>query len=84
MEAYLAQSPLFHKSMAISADLKRVFLVSSAFRAEPSNTSRHLTEFTMLSGEMEIMKHYSEDGLTFFCINLVLRSSLVNHLLVCR
>lgn len=48
MEAYLAQSPLFRKSMYIYTNFKYVFLVNSAFRVEPFNTL-HLTEFTILS-----------------------------------
>jgi aspartyl-tRNA synthetase len=44
--AYLAQSPQFYKQMAIAAGVDRVFEVGPVFRAEPSFTSRHATEFT--------------------------------------
>jgi aspartyl-tRNA synthetase len=40
--ACLAQSPQLYKQMAISADLGRVFEVGAVFRAENSNTRRHL------------------------------------------
>ncbi|HEX4183467.1 MAG TPA: aspartate--tRNA(Asn) ligase [Caulobacteraceae bacterium] len=50
--AYLAQSPQFYKQMAMAAGLERVFEVGPAFRAEPSFTPRHETEFTSL--DMEI------------------------------
>ena len=42
--AYLTQSPQFYKQMAIAGDMERVFEIGPVFRAENSNTSRHLTE----------------------------------------
>jgi len=59
-QASLAQSPQIYKQMAISADLPGVFEVGPVFRAENSNTSRHLCEFTGLDLEMPIRWHYSE------------------------
>lgn len=50
--AYLAQSPQFFKQMAMSAGLERVFITGPVFRAEPSFTSRHMTEFTGWDFEM--------------------------------
>jgi aspartyl-tRNA synthetase len=50
--AYLAQSPQFYKQMAIAAGIERVFEVGPVFRAEPSFTSRHSTEFTGVDAEM--------------------------------
>jgi nondiscriminating aspartyl-tRNA synthetase len=50
--AYLAQSPQFFKQMAIAAGIERVFEVGPVFRAEPSFTSRHATEFTGIDIEM--------------------------------
>jgi aspartyl/asparaginyl-tRNA synthetase len=50
--ACLAQSPQFHKQMAIAAGFDRVMEVGPVFRAEPSFTSRHSTEFTGLDLEM--------------------------------
>ena len=58
--ACLAQSPQLYKQMAISSDLKRVFEIGPVFRAEKSNTRRHLCEFTGLDMEMEIKSHYNE------------------------
>jgi aspartyl/asparaginyl-tRNA synthetase len=58
--AYLAQSPQLYKQMAIVADLERVFEIGPVFRAENSNTPRHLTEFTGLDMEMQIKQHYHE------------------------
>lgn len=59
-EAFLAQSPQFYKQMLIAADFKRVFEVGPVFRAENSNTSRHLTEYTSLDFEMEFSEDYQE------------------------
>lgn len=59
-QAYLAQSPQLYKQMAVQGDLKRVFEVGSVFRAENSNTHRHLTEFIGLDVEMAINEHYYE------------------------
>jgi nondiscriminating aspartyl-tRNA synthetase len=58
--AYLAQSPQLYKQMAIAADFDRVYTVGSVFRAEDSNTHRHLTEFIGLDVEIAIKYHYHE------------------------
>lgn len=58
--AYLAQSPQLAKQMCIAADMERVFEIGPVFRAENSNTHRHLTEFTGLDVEMAIDNHYHE------------------------
>lgn len=42
--AYLAQSPQFYKQMEIAGGRKRVYAVGPVFRAEKSNTPRHMTE----------------------------------------
>ena len=47
--AYLAQSPQFYKQMLIAADCENVFEIGPVFRAENSNTHRHLTEVCILS-----------------------------------
>lgn len=50
--ASLAQSPQFYKQMAMAAGLERVFEIGPAFRADPSFTPRHATEFTSVDMEM--------------------------------
>ncbi len=50
--AYLAQSPQLYKQMLIGAGFERVFEIAPAFRAEPSDTVRHITEFTSLDAEI--------------------------------
>ncbi|TQS34592.1 hypothetical protein Golomagni_05018 [Golovinomyces magnicellulatus] len=59
-EAFLAQSPQFYKQFEIAGGRKRVFCVGPVFRAENSNTPRHMTEFIGLDLEMEIEEHYHE------------------------
>ena len=58
--AFLAQSPQLYKQMAIAADFDKVFTVGGVFRAEDSNTHRHLTEFVGLDLEMAFKHHYHE------------------------
>ncbi|XP_062519413.1 aspartate--tRNA ligase, cytoplasmic-like [Corticium candelabrum] len=58
--AYLAQSPQLYKQMALAADFEKVFTVGAVFRAEDSNTHRHLTEFVGLDAEMTFKEHYHE------------------------
>ncbi|KAG4429325.1 hypothetical protein IFR05_015193, partial [Cadophora sp. M221] len=58
--AFLAQSPQLAKQMAIAADFERVYEVGPVFRAEDSNTPRHLTEYTGLDLEMALEEHYHE------------------------
>ncbi|MGH3908543.1 MAG: amino acid--tRNA ligase-related protein, partial [Pseudonocardiaceae bacterium] len=50
--AYLAQSPQFYKQTAIAAGIERVFEIGPVFRAEPSFTSRHATEFIGVDAEV--------------------------------
>ena len=59
-KAYLAQSPQFHKQMAMAADLERVFNVGPVFRAEKSFTTRHLTEYTSFDIEMAYIDSYKD------------------------
>jgi len=58
--AYLAQSPQLYKQIAIAADFEKVYTVGAVFRAEDSNTHRHLTEFVGLDLEMAFNYHYHE------------------------
>jgi len=59
--ACLAQSPQLYKQMtAACGGFERVFEIGPVFRAENSNTHRHLCEFTGLDFEMVINEHYYE------------------------
>jgi len=55
-QAYLAQSPQFYKQMAMASGFDRVFEIGPVFRANPSFTSRHDTEFTMLDVEISYIE----------------------------
>ena len=54
--AYLAQSPQLYKQMLMSTGLDRVFEIGPAFRAEPSDTVRHVSEFISFDGEMAFIE----------------------------
>ncbi len=58
--AFLAQSPQLAKQMCIAADFEKVYEVGPVFRAENSNTHRHMTEYTGLDIEMALEEHYHE------------------------
>ena len=59
--ACLSMSPQLHKQMAAACGgFERVFEIGPVFRAENSNTRRHLCEFTGLDLEMAISEHYDE------------------------
>lgn len=58
--ASLAQSPQFYKQMAMAAGLERVFEIGPAFRADPSFTPRHATEFTSVDMEMAWIESHDD------------------------
>jgi nondiscriminating aspartyl-tRNA synthetase len=62
--AYLAQSPQFYKQMAMAAGFGKVFEVGPVFRANPSFTSRHDTEFTSVDVEISWIDSH-EDVMAF-------------------
>ena len=75
--AFLAQSPQLYKQMLMSAGFERVFEIAPAFRAEPSDTVRHLTEFTSVDGEVA----YIRDGED---VRQVLEAALADTLATAR
>lgn len=50
-EATLAQSPQFYKQMLVGV-FERVFEIAPVYRAEPSATTRHMTEYISVDAEM--------------------------------
>jgi aspartyl-tRNA synthetase len=62
--ATLAQSPQFYKQMAMAAGFGKVFEVGPVFRANPSFTSRHDTEFTSVDVEISWIDSH-EDVMSF-------------------
>jgi aspartyl-tRNA synthetase len=59
-KAYLAQSPQFYKQMGVAAGFERVFEVGPVFRANPSFTSRHDTEFTGYDAEISFIESHQD------------------------
>ena len=57
--ATLAQSPQFYKQIMVGV-FERVFEIGHSYRAEPSATTRHLTELTMLDIEMGFVEGHDE------------------------
>lgn len=58
-EATLAQSPQLYKQALVGA-FERVFEIAPAYRAEPSATTRHITEVYMLDIEMGFVNSHDE------------------------
>jgi len=54
--AYLAQSPQLFKQSMMSTGFDRVFEIAPAYRAEASDTVRHLSEFISLDIEIAFIK----------------------------
>jgi nondiscriminating aspartyl-tRNA synthetase len=57
--ATLAQSPQFYKQIMVGA-FERVFEIGHSYRAEPSATTRHMTELTMLDIEMGFVENHDD------------------------
>ena len=58
--AYLAQSPQFFKQMAQAAGFGNIFEIAPAFRADPSFTARHATEFTSVDMELSWIESHHD------------------------
>lgn len=58
-KAYLTQSPQLYKQIVMTA-FERVFSVNKIFRAEPSATTRHLTEVVSLDAEMGFIDSWTD------------------------
>ena len=59
VEAALATSPQLYKQIMVGV-FERVFSFATAFRAEKSATSRHLSEYTSLDMEMGFIKDHTD------------------------
>ena len=58
-DAYLSQSPQLYKQIMVGV-FERVFTITHAYRAEPSVTTRHLTEYTSLDIEMGFINSWED------------------------
>ncbi len=57
--AYLAQSPQFYKQIMVGV-FERVYEVGPVFRAEPSDTARHLASYVSLDAELGFVDDHRE------------------------
>lgn len=58
-KAFLTQSPQLYKQIVMTA-FERVFSVNKVFRAEPSATTRHLTEIVSLDAEFAFIESWKD------------------------
>jgi nondiscriminating aspartyl-tRNA synthetase len=73
-DAYLSQSPQLYKQIVMTA-FERVFSVNKVFRAEPSQTTRHLTEIVSLDAEMAFIDSWHEVAqMADNCVRFILDS----------
>jgi len=82
-KAFLSQSPQLYKQIVMTA-FERVFSVNKIFRAEPSATTRHLTEVVSLDAEMafidswEDVKNMAEETIRFILEQIKIKN--IDHL----
>lgn len=73
-EAFMTQSPQLYKQIMVSV-LERVFVITKAYRAEPSVTTRHLSEVIMMDIEIAFISSFEEllDALEFVGTTMIKR-----------
>lgn len=77
--AYLAQSPQFYKQV-LTGVFERVFEVGPVFRAEPHDTTRHLSEYVSMDAEMAfIQDHRTVMGVLTKVIRGILAALMERH-----
>lgn len=59
-KAYLTQSPQLYKQMSMMAGFDKTFEIGEYFRANPSFTNRHDTEFTGIDVEISFIESHHE------------------------
>lgn len=71
-KAFLIQSPQLYKQIAVGA-FERVYLLSHVYRAEPSVTTRHLSEVIQMDVEIAFVEDFDEllDALEFVGTNMI-------------
>lgn len=74
-EAFLAQSPQLYKQTMMATGMDRVFEMAHYFRAEESNTRRHLSESDAIDIEMAFVEN--EEEIMHILENLV--SHMLNY-----
>ena len=76
--AYLSQSPQLYKEQ-LTLSLERVFEIADYFRAEKSNTTRHISEFTSVDIESAFMNQ--DDVMTILekMINVIIKKLNIEY-----
>jgi nondiscriminating aspartyl-tRNA synthetase len=74
-KAFLTQSPQLYKQIAVGA-FEKVFLFSHAYRAEPSVTTRHLSEVVQMDCEIAFIESFNElaDNMEYVGTNMILNA----------
>ncbi|MFH0986817.1 MAG: aspartate--tRNA(Asn) ligase, partial [Candidatus Micrarchaeota archaeon] len=58
--AFLSQSPQLYKQMMMATGFDKVYEIAPVFRAEKSDTNKHLAEFTGFDVEMAFIKSWKD------------------------
>lgn len=77
-EATLAQSPQFYKQMMVGV-FERVYEIGPVFRAEPSATTRHMTEYTSVDCELGFITFDELMNFTGSLLRHVVESTWASH-----
>ena len=77
-KAFLAQSPQLYKEQ-LTLGLERVFEISPYFRAEPSHTVRHLTEFVSVDLEAAFLEYGDVMDIIEDLVISTIRDLYTNH-----
>lgn len=59
-KAYLAQSPQFYKQLGVAGGIERYAEIGPVFRADPSSTPRHNSEFISVDMEMAWIESHED------------------------
>ncbi len=75
-KAFMTQSPQLYKQIMVGV-LERVFTIAKAYRAEPSVTTRHLSEATQMDIEIGYIENFEEllDALEFVGTSMIKNTS---------
>ncbi len=71
-EAFMTQSPQLYKQIMVGV-FERVYTIAKAYRAEPSVTTRHISEATQMDVEIAFIENFEEllDALEFVGANMI-------------
>lgn len=75
-KAFMTQSPQLYKQIMVGV-MERVFVITKAYRAEPSVTTRHLSEVTMMDIEIAFIESFEQllDALEFVGTTMIQKTA---------